>query len=91
MEYCDYQNVQNILRVLAEAWECPVQAVKEVIQKLIDESWEAAILIPEKRRVWDQHFPDGKPTAEQYILWLGKAHERGEEVPYLLGEADSEG
>lgn len=41
---------------------------------------------PEQKELWVRYFPNGKPTPDQYILLLGHAHERGEEIPFLLKE-----
>lgn len=51
---------------------------------MIDESWEKAMSDPEEKALWDKYFPCGKPTPVQYILLLGHAHEKGEEIPLLL-------
>lgn len=54
------------------------------IQEEIDKSWKCAQLDPQEKALWDKYFPEGKPTAEQYILWLGRGKDGGEELPYLL-------
>lgn len=41
---------------------------------------------PDEKALWDKYFPSGKPTPDRYILMLGHAHERGEEIPVLLKE-----
>lgn len=84
MDSHDRRNVQRIIRLLAREWNCPTWRVTHIIQQSIDKSWGIAMLDPERKALWDQYFPDGKPTPEQYILWLGHAHERNETMPYLL-------
>lgn len=85
MYFHDSLNVQRVFRTMAAEWKCPVWFVKITVQKHIDESWEMSMHDPEKLARWNQFFPDGKPTAEQYILRLGRAHEKGENVPNLIG------
>lgn len=84
MDLHDSRNVQRVLRTMARNWGYPVWMVKRIIRNTIDKSWELAQLNPEDKALWDKYFPNGKPTPEQYILHLGHARERGEEVPYLL-------
>ena len=84
MDLHDSRNVQRVFRMLGRQWGRPVWMVKRMIQEAIDKNWEAMQSDPEARILWERYFPDGKPTAEQYIYWLGKAHENGEETPYLL-------
>lgn len=84
MDSHDSRNVQRVLRVLAREWGYPVWMVKGIIQKEIDKSWQAAQLDPKEKVIWITYFPEGKPTAEQYILWLGHGKEKGEVWPYLL-------
>ena len=86
MDFHDYCNVRRILRLLAAQWKLPVWVVKKILQNTIDESWNKAMSDPEAKKLWDQYFPKGKPTPEQYILGLGYAHEKGEEIPHLLKE-----
>lgn len=86
MDLHDFLNVQRVFRSMAAEWECPVWVVKRIIRRTIDQSWENAQSDPEAKAIWDQYFPTGKPTPGQYILWLGRAHEKGEIVPYLLKE-----
>ena len=84
MDSQDRRNVQRIIRVLAKDWKCPTWNVIRIIQQEIDRNWEKSMQDQEKKALWDQYFPDGKPTSELYILWLGRAHERGETMPYLF-------
>ena len=84
MDLHEFRNVQRVLRVLAREWGCPVWMARWIIQEKIDCNWEAMQSAPEAKALWEKHFPDGKPTTEQYIGWLGKAHETGKEAPYLL-------
>jgi len=70
--------------MMAREWGCPVWAVKLVIKRGIDQSWEKALHDPEAKALWDTYFPGGKPTANGYILRLGQAYEREEEMPFLL-------
>ena len=86
MDLHDYFNVRRILRLLAKERKCPVWVVRRSIQQIIDRNWEAALQNPEDKAVWDRYFPDGRPSTEQYILCLGHAHERGEDVPYFFKE-----
>lgn len=86
MDLHDYWNVRRVFRTMASQWNRPVWVVKRTVRQTIDRSWEKAMSNPEEKALWDQYFPNGKPTPVQYILWLGRAHERGEEVPYLLKE-----
>ena len=86
MDWHDYRNVRRTLRTIASGWNCPVWAVKRTIRAVINRSWEKAMTAPEEKALWDTWFPNGKPTPEQYILMLGHAYERGEEVPFLLRE-----
>lgn len=84
MELHDSRNVQRVLRMLGREWGRPVWMVRRMIQESIDYNWEAMQSDPEAKALWEKYFPYGKPTAEQYVGWLGKAHEHGEEMPYLL-------
>lgn len=84
MNIHDFLNVRRVFRRMAAEWGCPVWMVKQTIRQLIDQSWEKAMLDPEEKSLWDKYFPNGKPTPDQYILRLGRAHENGENVPYLL-------
>ena len=84
MDLHDYLNVRRVLRLMAKKWGCPVWVVKRTVQQIIDRNWENALSDPEEKVLWSKYFPDGKPTTEQYVLRLGHAHERGEDVPFLL-------
>lgn len=86
MDMHDYLNVRRVFRRLAEEWGCPVWAAKHRLRLSIDHSWEKARHDPEAWVLWAAYFPDGKPTPDQYIAWLGHAYEKGEEMPYLLTE-----
>lgn len=84
MDLHDYLNVRRILKLLGREWNCPIWAVKLTIQRSLDETWANAQGDPEAAARLDKYFPDGKPTPEGYILRLGRAHESGEDIPYLL-------
>jgi len=84
MDSHDRRNIQRVIRLLARDWHCPTWRVNLIIQQLIDKNWEISMLYPERKALWNQYFPGGKPTVEEYILWLGRAHERNETMPYLL-------
>ena len=84
MDLHDYLNVRRVFRMLAAEWNCPTWAVKAIIREFIDRGWEDGMSDPEKKRRWEQYFPQGKPTPKQYILRLGHAKESGEEIPYLF-------
>lgn len=84
MDLRDFWNVQRVLRRMAKDCGHPVWMIKRIIQDSINKSWELAQFDPEEKALWDKYFPNGKPTTEQYILHLGHAKERGEEMPYLL-------
>jgi len=86
MDLHDYLNVRRVFRAMASEWKCPVWVVKLTIRRTINQCWEKALSDPEEKARWDQYFPDGKPTPDQYILMMGHAYERGEEVPFLLKE-----
>ena len=86
MDSQDYTNIQRVLRTTAEELGCPDWLIKHVIQQNIDRSWEAAKSDPEARARWDEYFPNGKPTPEEYILLLGHALEKREEVPNFFCE-----
>ena len=86
MDLHDFLNVRRVFRTMAREWGCPVWMVRRTIRRTIHKSWEKAMFDPEERSLWEQFFPEGKPTPEQYILWLGRAHEKGEEMPHLLNE-----
>ena len=86
MNLHDYLNVRRVFRTMASAWNCPVWVVKLTIREMLEQSWETAMSNPEERAVWMKYFPKGKPSPEQYILMLGHAHEKGEEVPFLFKE-----
>ena len=86
MDLFDYLNVRRIFRTLAREWKCPVLAVKVTLYGMIDHSWEKAMSDSAEKALWDRYFPNGKPTPGQYVLLLGHAYERGEEVPFLLKE-----
>lgn len=84
MNLHDYLNVRRVLKTMAAEWGCPVWVVKLTLRRIIDQSWEKAMIDPEAKTLWDTYFPSGKPTPNQYILRLGHAHEKGEDVPYLF-------
>ena len=84
MKIREFLNVQRVLRTIAAQWQCPVYQAKRRIQQAIDQSWQMAQSDPGEKAVLDFYFPQGKPTPEQYILKLGRAHEQGEAVPTLL-------
>ena len=86
MDLHDFLNVRRIFRMLAKEWGCPVWVVKSIIRQGIDKSWEEALHDPEDKALWEQYFPNGKPTPNEYILRLGHAHEKGEKVPFLLSK-----
>lgn len=86
MNLHDYMNVRRVFRMMAAEWKCPVWIVKRTIRIMINHSWEKAMSNPEEKALWDKYFPNGRPTPDEYILWLGHAHETGKEVPYLLKE-----
>lgn len=86
MDSHDSRNVRRVLRRLSAEWCCPIWAVERMIQQNIDRSWEKAMSDPEAKALRDKYFPDGKPTPEQYILWLGHAHENRKVVPRLLDD-----
>ena len=84
MDLHDYLNVRRVFRTMAYEWKCPVWVVKLIIRRMINESWERVMSHPEEKALWEKYFPNGKPTPDQYILLLGHAHERGEEIPFLF-------
>ena len=84
MNLHDYLNVRRVFRTMANEWGCPVWMVRKIMQQSIDRSWAQAAADPEWKGLWNRFFPAGKPTPSQYILWLGHAYERGEDVPCLL-------
>ncbi len=84
MDLHDSRNIRRVLHIMSAEWGQPVWKVKHIIQQAIDQRWEKAMLDPEEKALLDKYFPDGKPTPEQYVLWLGHAHEKGEDMPYLL-------
>lgn len=84
MNLHDFLNVRRVLRTMAAEWDCPVWVVRRAIRRSIDQSWEKAMSDPEAKALRDKYFPNGKPTPAQYILRLGHAQEKGEEVPHLL-------
>lgn len=84
MDLHDYLNVRRVFRTMASEWKCPVWVVKLIIRRMINESWERVMSHPEEKALWEKYFPNGKPTPDQYILLLGHAHERGEEIPFLF-------
>ena len=84
MDFYDSLNVQRVFHAMAAEWGCPVSIVKQTVQESIDQSWEKAMLDPEAMALWSKYFPEGKPTAEEYMLRLGRAYETGEEMPFLL-------
>lgn len=84
MDLHDYLNVRRVFRTMAAEWGCPVWLIKWMLRRMIDKSWEKAMSDPEEKALWDKYFPCGKPTPVQYILLLGHAHEKGEEIPLLL-------
>ena len=91
MDLQDYLNVRRVLRQMAKETDCPVLVLKAGIKNTIDRSWEKAQTSPEEKVLWDHYFPDGKPSPEAYILWLGHAYENGEQVPYLLKDEKTSG
>ena len=84
MDRQDSRNIQRVLRTMARSWGYPVWMVQKIIRETIDKNWESAQADSEAKLLWDKYFPNGKPTPEEYILWLGRAQENGEEMPYLL-------
>ena len=81
----DQRNIQRILKGIAAAQGVPVWVIRFTIRKAIAGAWERSRSDPEAAALWEQYFPGGRqPTVDEYILRLGRAHERGEEVPYLL-------
>lgn len=86
MDLHDYLNVRRVFRTMASEWKCPVWVVKATIRRMINNCWEKAMSDPDEKALWDKYFPSGKPTPDRYILMLGHAHERGEEIPVLLKE-----
>lgn len=84
MNLHDYINVRRVFRVMAAEWKCPVWIVKATIHKIINSCWQQAMSNPEEKALWDKYFPNGKPTPYQYILRLGRAHETGEDMPFLF-------
>lgn len=86
MDAHDHDNVQVILWLMAQQYGCTVRDFTVTFQQMIDRNWENARSDPEEKAHWDKYFPDGKPTTEQYILCLGHAHERNEELPYFFKE-----
>lgn len=91
MDLHDYLNVRRTFRMLAAEWNCPVWAAKIVVRRAISNSWEKARTNPEAAALWEKYFPGGKqPTPTEYILLLGHAHERGEEIPQILGYGEDQ-
>ena len=86
MDLHDNRNVRRVFRTMAAQWGCPVWMVERIIQQAIDRNWEKAMADPEVSALWGEYLPNGKPTPTEYILRLGHAHERGEDVPYLFLE-----
>ena len=86
MNFHDYLNIRRVYRTLASEFHCPVWALKLMLRRMINRSWEKAMTAPEEKARWDSCFPDGKPTPDQYVLMLGHAYEKGEEAPFLLKE-----
>ena len=86
MDLHDYLNVRRVFRTMASEWNCPVWIVKLAIRRMINQCREKAMSNPEEKVLWDEYFPNGKPTPAQYILLLGHAHERGEAMPFFLQE-----
>ena len=84
MDLHDFLNVRRVYRMMAAQWGCPVWVIKWVIRRAIDDSWKRTLYDPEAKKLWDAYFPAGKPTPSQYILRLGYAYEKDEDVPYLL-------
>lgn len=84
MDLHDFLNVRRVLGILAMQYGCTVREFKERTQKMIDRNWENAQSVPEEKALWDKYFPEGKPTTEQFILCLGQAHEKGEEMPFFF-------
>ena len=86
MNLRERRNLARAFRMLARDWHCPIWMVNLFIQRAIDESWEKAAYNPQLKALWDKHFPNGKPTPEEYILFQGRKFEKGEEMPELLCE-----
>lgn len=84
MDLQDSQNVHRVFRTISAQWGCPIWMVKEIIQFSIDESYEKAKSNLKAQVLWDTYFPNGKPTPDQYVLRLGQAHEKGEDIPLLF-------
>lgn len=86
MDLHDFLNVQKAFQTMATEWGCSIWMVKKIVQESIDQSWEKAMLDAETKAQWNKYFPKGKPTAEDYMLRLGRAYETGEQIPFLLSE-----
>ena len=84
MDLHDYLNIRRVLRTMAAEWNCPVWVVKATIRRMINNCWDKAMSEPKEKALWETYFPKGKLSPEQYILLLGHAHERGEDVPFPL-------
>ena len=84
MDLHDYSNIKRVLRNLSREWRVPTWKVEQIVQEVIDKTWEKAIDDPEHKILLDTYFPTGKPTPQQYILRLGQAHERNEYIPLFL-------
>ena len=86
MDLHDYLNVRRVFRTMASEWGCPVWVVKGTIRRIIDRNWARAQDDPKEKAVWDTHFPQGKPTPNQFVLRLGHAWEKGEVLPFFFKE-----
>lgn len=86
MDFHERTNLNRVLRTISKEMGVPVWMAKRVIQECIDKSWEKALTNPEEKARWDNYFPAGKPTAEDYILLLGRAKENNEFIPYLFSD-----
>ncbi len=84
MDLHDYSNVKRVLRNLSKKWRVPIWKAEQIVQDVIDKTWEKSIYDPKQKTLLDTYFPAGKPTPQQYILRLGQAHERNEYIPLFL-------
>ena len=86
MGYYDDSKIQNMYQIITEKTGQPEWLVGIILCYGIERSWEIAEQDLELKILWEKYFPKGKPTPEEYLLWLAQAQESGEDIPFLLRE-----
>ena len=84
MDLHDSFNVQRVFQALAEEWGCPVWMVRQIIQQIIDRSWENAMSDSETKALWDKYFPSGNQRRVNISYDWGKHTKTGKMCLFYL-------